>query len=204
MVHLGNEIFSTKEGIGLNRTHKFRAIALIAIMLAFGFFQEKLKIGINYIVEHASLIANYNELSPESRSQEIIILKEKENIPYDYYYAHNSLPILFEFSISALSKLKWVLSFAFIAIHFLAVWLILRWWFSEGISALKLIYIYLAILGLALFVYFIGKLLGHAQEAYAFARELLGGIQSLVPLMLLAPAMWLQSHFNSSFRKFEP
>ena len=204
MVYLGEQILAPKESFRLNKTHKIRAIALIAIMLGFGFFQEKLKIGINYIVEHASQVANYDSLSPENRSREILQLKEKENIPYDYYYAHNSLPILFNFSISALSKLKWGLGFAFIAIHFLAVWLILRWWFSEGISALKLIYIYLAILGLALFVYFIGKLLGHAQEAYAFARELLGGIQSLVPLMLLAPAMWLQSHFNSSFRKFEP
>ena len=167
-------------------------------MLAFGFFQEKLKIGINYIIEYSAQIADYDNLSPESRATQITEIKENQNIPYDYYYAHSSIPQLFNFTTSELNRLKWGLTFLFIAVHFLAVWICVKWWFGEAIPFIKLAIAYAVVIALAATVYLGGKLLGYPIQSYAFARELLGGIQSLVPLMLLAPAIWLQEFYRNT------
>ena len=174
-----------------------KAVLLILAMLSFGFFQEKLKIGTNYILEHAPVIENYNQQSPAEREQSITQIKAEENISYDYYYSHESMGWLFQFSTGSLSALKWALSLLFVLVHFLAVWLILQWWFGPEISLKQLMVVYLLVLSLAFGVFILGRLMGFSVQGYAFARELLGGLQSLVPLMLLAPAIWLQRNFKA-------
>ena len=63
-----------------------------------------------------------------------------------------------------------------------------------------LIYIasaYAVVLALAFAVYAIGSKLGFPGQSYAFARELLGALQSPAPLMLILPAIWLSRRMNA-------
>lgn len=176
--------------------NKFLALAIIILMLFVGFFQEQVKIGINYILDHAQLVAYYDNISPSERNDAMADLKSGTDLSYDYYHSASIPSFLFHLSTSGLKVFKWVLTLGSVAVHFIAVYFVLFLWFGAMQFRLGMLISYLSVFALAAVVYVLGAFLGFGDKGYAFSRELLGALQSMVPLMFLAPAMWLKLHFD--------
>lgn len=175
---------------------KWKAIFLIIAFLAMGFYQERVKVGINFLIEHSILVPNYNELGSSERESAIQAIRSSQNVAYDYYYSHSSLSWLYSFGVGGLKMLKWIVTALSILLHLLACYWILFWWFGDALSIKQLAFLFAAVILLSGSVLIAGKLMGRGAQAYAFARELLGSVQSLVPLMVLAPAIWLKERLK--------
>jgi hypothetical protein len=177
-------------------TGKWKAILLIVAFLAMGFYQERIKVGINFLIEHSILVPNYNDLSSSDRESAIQEIRSAQNVAYDYYYSHSSVSWLYSFGSGGLKLLKWLVTGLSIVLHFFACYFILFWWFGDVLSFKQLASLFGAVIFLAGGVLIAGKTIGYGSQAYAFARELLGSVQSLVPLMILAPAIWLKDRLK--------
>lgn len=179
----------------MNRTRGL-AILVFAGMLFAGYLQEHLKIAVNYLLEFAPLIPHYDELMPEQREEALQLIKEGQTVVYDYYYSHRSYPFLFRFNLSSLKLLKWATAPAFVLVQLLGV-LAIVWLLFREKRWLRYISVSYALVFVASFaVYFLGKLVGQEAQWYAVSRELLGALQSPMPLMLILPAIWMHRMSN--------
>jgi hypothetical protein len=52
-------------------------------------------------------------------------------------------------------------------------------------------WMYAVFFGFSFAVFLVGKFTGTYEQAYGVSRKIVGGLQSLVPLMILLPASWL-------------
>ena len=154
-------------------------ICFVIATLALGFFQERVKISINFNLKSAGLIADYDSLDAESRMR--AIQKSKIGRPYDYYYSHNSVNLLYRLNARELVVLKWLASVLFVFTHLgLGLWLLkaLRLamcrWLVQG---------YALLFGAAAVVYIIGVVLG--VDFYLLARRIVGFLQSPLPVLVL-------------------
>ena len=154
-------------------------ICFVIATLALGFFQERVKISINFNLKSAGLIADYDSLDAESRMR--AIQKSKIGKPYDYYYSHNSVNLLYRLNARELVVLKWLASVLFVFTHLgLGLWLLkaLRLamcrWLVQG---------YALLFGAAAVVYIIGVVLG--VDFYLLARRIVGFLQSPLPVLVL-------------------
>lgn len=171
---------------------KFRTpfiIALLLIGMVLGFGLEQVKVNINFILEYSARISGYENLSPENRLQKVNELAIKA--PYDYYYNHGRILMLYELSISRLNQLKWVVTVLgtgfFFIINLSIVWLYTRSRLLVKWSGLAYVGLFL----LSFVIFLVGKWTHTLDQAYGISRKIAGGLQSLVPLMIIVPGWWL-------------
>ena len=163
-------------------------ICFVIATLALGFFQERVKISINFNLKSAGLITDYDSLDAESRMR--AIQKSKIGKPYDYYYSHNSVNLLYRLNVRELVVLKWLASVLFVFTHLgLGLWLlkalrlVMCRWLVQG---------YALLFGAAAVVYIIGLVLG--VDFYLLARRIVGFLQSPLPVLVLI----IRSKFDSN------
>ena len=154
-------------------------IFFVIATLAAGLFQERLKVSINFTLKSAHLISGYDSMDPESRM--VAVSKYKTYKPYDYYYNHDSVTMLYLLEIKELSALKWGVTILFVLIHLglglflikmldlsIARWFVLAYFFLFVAAAL---------------VYGVGKIVG--LDFYSLARRVVGFLQSPLPVIVL-------------------
>ncbi|HCY47026.1 MAG TPA: hypothetical protein DHU89_10090 [Flavobacteriales bacterium] len=154
-------------------------ICFVIATLALGLFQERVKISINFNLKSASLIDDYHSLDAESRMR--AIQKSKIGRPYDYYYSHDSVDLLYRLNVRELSVLKWLGSILFAFGHLcLGLWLLktLRLKFGKW-----LVQGYVLLFGSAAVAYIVGVILG--VDFYLLARRIVGFLQSPLPVIVL-------------------
>jgi hypothetical protein len=158
-------------------------VMVVVIFIAVGFFQEWLKVNINWFIDHIAYVPNYNALSPADRLEELA--KMSYNAPYDYYYSHSTISQLASFTSKQLSVLKYGIAVTLVVVYFMlnrfTIQRILR---REGLTVF-LRYIYICIAAtVALFfgMYFLWK---PEIAMYNVGRELLGFLQSPMPVIVL-------------------
>ena len=176
----------------LNR-NKLLALSVLLLALIFGNFQEKVKLSLNNVIKYSEQIPGYDELGNEVREKmvdEIIASR-----PVDFFNSNNSFSFFFKYNKSGLNKLKWVLALVFIGVFFLFNSAILHLWFNDKslLKFLLLAYLVLSVLSIAFFGF--GKMVGDPLAGYGVARKILGALQSLIPVMILFPAVLI---FESS------
>jgi len=154
-------------------------IFFVIATLATGLFQERLKVSINFSLNKANLIAGYDSMGPEGRME--AVSKFKTHKPYDYYYNHDTVDMIYLLKVKELSTLKWGVTIFFVLIHFglglflikmldlsIVRWFVLAYIFSFASAAL---------------VYGAGWVVG--LDSYSLARRVVGFLQSPLPVIVL-------------------
>lgn len=166
--------------------NKSLAILLVVLGIVFGFFQERIKIETNFILEHASKIQGYAQMTSPERVAAIQLFRKDH--PFDYYFNHTPIEVLMDLNEGQLFGLKWGLAFVFLLINAALVLAAFSLWVGSRAFNMPILWVYLGFLILAIAVFGLSRFLGYGLEGYGFARKILGALQSPVPLMLLVPA----------------
>ncbi|MFN5621842.1 MAG: hypothetical protein ACK478_11100 [Flavobacteriales bacterium] len=164
--------------------------SLVAASIALGFFQEQLKISINYILESAPQIQGFYSLDEHQKHD--AIEAQRLVAPFDYYHSHETLRVLYKLDQSDLIRLKWVVTFSSLVIFFVlnASLLHLLQPSAHAWKTLALTYGVFTILAFGIFA--IGKWMGNPEQTYAISRRITGALQSPIPAMILWPFMRIQ------------
>lgn len=178
----------------LPKKNKFILIAIAVVMIALGFYQEQAKVNVNFILEKGAQIPGFFDQTTSTKIQWLSVEKSKSN--FDYYYSHSSIETLYSLNASQLNKLKWIITFASIAVFTLL-----------NIAALyflqfqkKEIKIFILVEGLcvalAVTTFMLGKFIHKDELVYPAVRGIMGIVQSPVLVLIFIPAKKL---FNRSF-----
>lgn len=159
-----------------------RWIALILLAIGIGFFQERLKVSINFTIEKGDRIANFYSMSAPQRTAALAEIKT--NNPFDYYQSHDSVNVLNYLSRWQLKAFKWVVTVFFVVVFFLLNRLALRWIFDSAILSKWLATTYVVAFLSALIIYFGGFIFGRPDLFYAVSRKMVGALQSPIPAMM--------------------
>ena len=157
---------------GLIHEGQMKPIALLILMLAFGYVQENAKVRLNSYRAVADHSAGFYALSSEDRNS----FTRTIDVPN----------FIHKLSKPSLVKLKWVLSASILLIFFLLDALFLKVSALPGApsSAPWLVLIYIGV-SIPMFSFlFLSP--GPNSSSYAVSRELLGFLQSPLPSLLLA------------------
>jgi hypothetical protein len=158
-------------------------LSIVCVGLLIGAIQENWKIDINYIVEWAPNVPNYKGLSIQERAQ--ALKNSHPYMPYDYYFNHQSNDWILQLDVGSLTKLKWGLTFLFVGVFLGVNWLLVRT-FKPPIKLEHLLWkAYAIVLGVSAIIFLSTRVFGFANQGYAFVRELIGGLQSMVPGVIL-------------------
>jgi hypothetical protein len=157
-------------------------IGLILLVIGIGFFQERLKVSINFTIEKGDRIENFYEMSADQRIEEL--KQVKTNNPFDYYQSHDSVNLLNHFSRKQLILTKWGITVFFVVIFFLLNRLALNWIFKSQILSKWLATTYIVAFSSALIIYFGGYVFGRPDLFYAVSRKMVGALQSPIPAMM--------------------
>ncbi|MFM1772561.1 MAG: hypothetical protein RLZZ71_1703 [Bacteroidota bacterium] len=178
----------------LPKKNKIILVAIAFVMIALGFFQEQAKVNVNFILEKGGQIPGFFNQDSSTRIE--ILSHEKSKSNFDYYYSHGSINLLYSFSHSELSKLKWVITFASIATFTLLNILALKFleFNKKEIKLFLLAEGLCIVLALATFVF--GKLIHQSEAVYPAVRGIMGIVQSPILVLIFIPAKKL---FNRSF-----
>lgn len=168
---------------------------LICLAVTTGFLQENLKVNVNYILEIGDKIPEFFNQTPQVK--EAWLEQVKIDAPYDYYHNHNRIELLFNFSRPQLMKLKWIMTIVFVLIFLVFNGLFIKWITKDNRFVRWTIWLYLFFFGFSFVFYLVGHYTGTSIQAYGVSRKIVGGLQSLVPLMILLPASWLIKHDNT-------
>lgn len=152
------------------------------LIFTLGFFQERFKVAVNYYLDVASSKSGFYELMPEEKSA--YIQSNSPDIPYDYYYTHESFPFLHQLSEQAIKNMKWWSTLLFVLVNGSLGYILLRW-ASLGKAQKLHAYIYITALFFALFFFGLGSLIDLPQQGYGVARKLAGFLQSPLPAIFL-------------------
>ena len=157
---------------GLIHEGQMKPIALLILMLAFGYVQENTKVRLNAYRSVADRSVGFYDLSLEDRNS----LTRTLHVPN----------FIHELSKPSLVKLKWVLSASILLIFFLLDALFLKVSALPGApsSAPWLVLIYIGV-SIPMFSFLLLSP-GPSSSSYAVSRELLGFLQSPLPSLLLA------------------
>lgn len=174
------------------------AVLLITVLMfafALGFFQEKVKISVNYLIEQGSSIDGFDSLSSSERQR--AIEERRIHAPFDYYHNHTTVSWLFHFNIHELILMKWVITagslllFAVVNIMLLSI-------VQSGFSLTRVVILtYIVLVSIAFGIYAFGIVANFREESYAFSRKILGALQSIIPSMVIWPATVL---WNSTLK----
>lgn len=155
----------------------------ILAMIFFGYYQENVKVAINYRIALIEKFPELDALAPDDKEK-----RAEELTPFstiDYYYGHARIGWVNYFSLSGLRQMKWWLTLLF-ALCFLALNILLATLMGMQKQVLRrLALMYLFLFASALLVFFLGKVTGFAGECYAIARKMVGLLQSPLPLMTI-------------------
>ena len=172
-----------------------RAITLLMLVLlavVSGFYQEKLKISINYILDEGSKMPGFFLLSPNEKME--WIEKARVSAPFDYYHNHHTISWLYHFDSKQLSMLKWAVT------GFFLLWfLLLNTFLLKALSVPDdliryLPWVYGILIAVALLIYALAAFSGFQQSAYTLSRRIMGALQSVIPTLIIWPASRIAHH----------
>lgn len=172
-------------------------ILILVVAIGAGFYQEYIKININYILDMGAQIPGFFDRDFDTR-QALLESTKKPDVPFDYYHNHKTIDSLNHLSYKQLSILKWVAAVFFVMLFMLINIGVMRLLTKEKRYTAWMVYLYIGFFVLSFVIFLFGKLTGGFQLAYSVSREILGGLQSIVPLMILVPAIWLHKNKNFS------
>jgi len=164
-------------------------ISLVVMAVGLGFFQEQLKVSINYILENAPNIEGFYALD-EQQKHNAIEARRFES-PFDYYHSHQTLRWLYAFNEAELQRLKWIVTVVSLLVFYAFNAVLLSVLEGGRHIWLRLGVMYIAFTLLAFGVYALGRLIGMPEQTYSISRRITGALQSLVPLMILWPFLRL-------------
>ncbi len=168
-------------------------LALVVSAMLSGFYQEKVKISINYILDKGSQIPGFYNLSPVEKQAQIE--QARVNAPFDYYHNHKTISLLYRFDARQLSVMKWVVTGIFMGWFLLLNLSLLHTLRANTavIHALPRLYLVVALFSLAVFA--IGVVGFQKEKCYAVSREVMGALQTIVPVLIIWPAsrLWNQT-----------
>jgi len=173
---------------------KMRKWPLIVVLIGgilFGYGQEYLKVAVNFAVTCSMKDNDWDAKAPEERLAQLETCRE--NRPTDYYHNHKPLMPLGQLTRGGLSMFKWGLAFVFVLFY----WAAARWGLSIGYRGefpIRILDFSTASLGILCVLVFAVGYLFNLAPAYDVAREILGGLQSLVPfaILLLGYSLYLR------------
>jgi hypothetical protein len=160
----------------------FKWIALILLAITIGFFQERLKVSINFTLDKGDKIVHFYDLTYDQRVS--ALEQAKNNNPFDYYQSHDSVHLLNYFSRNQLQALKWAITVLFVIVFYFLNRLALNWIFSSNILGKWLATTYIVAFFSALTIYFGGFIFGRPDLFYAVSRKMVGALQSPIPAMM--------------------
>ena len=172
-----------------------RAITLLMLVLlavVSGFYQEKLKFSINYILDEGSKMPGFFLLSPNEKME--WIEKARVSAPFDYYHNHHTISWLYHFDSKQLSMLKWAVT------GFFLLWfLLLNTFLLKALSVPDdliryLPWVYGILIAVALLIYALAAFSGFQQSAYTLSRRIMGALQSVIPALIIWPASRIAHH----------
>lgn len=178
----------------MSTKRKILLAVLVIVGIGIGFFQEYLKINVNYLLETGSGIPGFFELDAESKKG--IIEASKNKLVQDFYHKPKTINALYSMSESSLAYSKWALTLGFTIIFLVLNSLILKTFTGKKEVVKWLTYLYLAFFILAFLIFLFGKLTGTLDALYPLSRKITGGLQSMVPLMLMLSAVWISERIN--------
>lgn len=164
-------------------------VLIVVCALVVGFYQERIKISVNYVLEYGESIPGFFQMSASQKHE--AIEAQRVFAPFDYYHNHSTETWIYNLNQSQLVKLKWSITGFFIVLFCLInasiVWLV-----SNNKRMVHRVVVFYAGLTLIAFsIYVFGHLSGYTAQAYAMSRKVTGALQSLVPSMIIVPALWL-------------
>jgi len=168
---------------------------LVLLGLAMGFYQEKLKISINYILDQSSQMPEFFEATPEQKIQ--WIESNRFDTPFEYYHNHATVDWLYKLNQRELVILKWVITLLFTMFFLGLNALLLRFLYVKASSFKLMLWFYAGITTVAFGLYALGILTSDQNHFYAISRKLMGALQSMVPVMIIWPAHRLWSQKNN-------
>jgi hypothetical protein len=173
-------------------------IVIIVIALVSGFYQEKIKISVNYLLERGDQISGYYDATPEQREQ--WIEQTRLDTPFDYYHNHQTVSWLYSFNRSELNALKWGITFFFIGWFLLLNWVVLFALNVKSATGSLLAWSYLSLSVIAFLLFVAGRGGSLEVHTYALSRKILGALQSIIPSMIIWPAsvLWQQTKSTKS------
>jgi|JI10StandDraft_1071094.scaffolds.fasta_scaffold06624_6 hypothetical protein len=173
-----------------NKIARIGIVILLAIVI--GFVQENVKVNINYLIDKGEAIPGFFESNAKVKGE--MLEKVKINAPFDYYHNHAKIDFLLSLNHGQLVMLKWIATLVFIVVFMFINASIITWFTEDKLYFKRTLWMYAGFFMLALLIYMAGKFTGTSLQAYGVSREIVGGLQSLVPLMILIPASWLHKH----------
>jgi len=177
----------------------FLIIIAVLIGIFFGFLQEFVKVNINYTLEAGDKILGFYEQN--ATTKKAWIQQTAVDAPFDYYHNHKKIDSLLNLDKSQLDILKWVVTLIFIAVFLTINVLILKLITNDRKLIIWFIKLYGVFFLIAAMLYVFGKLTNTLTQSYAVSREIAGGLQSMVPVMLALPAWWLLKRTQISHKK---
>ncbi len=166
--------------------NKALAFLLVFVGIVFGFFQERVKIETNFILEQAVNIQGYAQMSGPERVAALQMFRKDH--PFDYYFNHEPVEVLMRLDEGQLVVLKWMAALVFLVLNAAIVIKAFSLWTGSKNLTRQIVVAYLGFLLVAVAVFTVSRFFGHGTEGYGFARKILGALQSPVPLMILVPA----------------
>lgn len=162
---------------------------LLLMAIITGFLQENLKVNVNYILETGDKINGFFSQTPEVKKS--WLEQVKIDAPYDYYHNHRRLEFLLGFSREQLVITKWIITVFFVSVFmFINASLLYAVTQSKPLRRWTFI-LYAVFFSISFLVYVFGAFTGSSAQAYGISRKVVGGLQSLVPLMILLPGFWI-------------
>jgi hypothetical protein len=171
---------------------------LIFLALVSGFYQEKLKISINYILEQGARTPGFFEQTPDVKYE--WIEHARVSAPFDYYHNHQTITWLYHFDSRQLLMLKWGVT-GFFLLWFLMLNILLLRTLSISDEITRYIpLLYGSLILISLILYGAGSISGQHQIAYTLSRRVMGALQSVIPVLIIWPAsrLWNRSKKESS------
>jgi hypothetical protein len=171
---------------------------IMVIALISGFYQEKIKISVNYLLERGDQIPGYYNANPEQRQQ--WIEQTRLDTPFDYYHNHSTVSWLYGYSRSELNFLKWGITIFFIGWFLLLNWAVLFALKVRSAAGRVLAWTYLSMSIIAFLLFAAGRGGNAEVHTYALSRKILGALQSIIPSMIIWPAsvLWHQTKSSKS------
>jgi hypothetical protein len=167
----------------------------VTLALGAGAVQENWKIDINYILDLHVHVPNYESLPVAERAA---TLKSKHPyMPYDYYFNHTNNNWILALSIKQLKVLKWLLTIGFVGLFFFFNLRIIKTFPEAQAIVGTYMYGYILAFVVSFAIYLAGKWVGLGDTTYAVAREVVGGLQSLIPSMILVPLLMFQRQLDN-------
>jgi len=177
-------------------TVRLKIVLFLFFGISFGFVQENIKVNLNFILEQGDRIPGFFGQDVGKRKE----LLEQCTVfsPLDYYHSHQPIEGFYGLSRKALVRTKWILTPLFAVVF---------WWVNSSVLVILfkdrnwrkwLAIAYALLFGLGFSIYVVGKFAGIPEATYAVSRKITGGLQSLIPLMIMVPARYLYLRMQSN------